>query len=149
MTGLAEAVERRAKGTMLEHIGLRIVEVNERHALATMEFPPELSQPTGVFHAGALLTLADSTATLACLYAVDPDGWNDDTPFPLAVQVSANLIRNIDAGSVSAEAALRHRGRTMMVVETTLRDELGRDLAIVVSTHLVLPHPPSEVSQQT
>jgi 1,4-dihydroxy-2-naphthoyl-CoA hydrolase len=138
MPGLAENVARRAKGTMLDHVGLRIVEVNDQHAVSTMDFRPELSQPTGLFHAGALLTLADSTATLACMQAVDPSGSDGAAPFPLAVQISMNLIRNTGAGSVTAESVLRHRGRTMLVAETTLRDDRGRDLAIVISTHLVL-----------
>jgi uncharacterized protein (TIGR00369 family) len=128
---------------MLEHVGLRIVEVDDRHAVATMDFRPELAQPTGVFHAGALLTLADSTATLACMHAVDPGGADGEAPFPLAVQISINLIRNTGEGTVTAEAVLRHRGRTMLVAETTVRDEQGRDLAVVVSTHLVLGGAPA------
>ena len=138
MAAILEALARAAQGTMLEAAGLRFVEVNEQHALAEMAFRPELAQLTGLFHTGALVTLADSTATAACMYAVDPSGAFDPSTFPLAIQMSANMIRNTNAGTVTAEATMRHRGRTTMVVETTVRDERGRALLILTTTHLVL-----------
>ena len=138
MAGYIEAIERRGRGTMLEHVGLRLVEVNEQRVVAEMEFRPELGQLTGLFHTGALLTLADSAATSVCMYAVDPTGSADSASFPLAIQLSANLVRNTGAGKVTAEARFVHKGRTTMVVETTVRDEQGRTLVIVTTTHLVL-----------
>jgi 1,4-dihydroxy-2-naphthoyl-CoA hydrolase len=138
MSALFDAVVRRAAGTMLETIGLRLIEINEEHAVAEMTFRPGLDQFTGVFHTGALLTLADSTATSACLHATDPEGTLDPARFPLAVQLSANLIRNTGSGSVTAESRLVHRGRTTMVAETSVRDEQGRLLLLLTSTHLIL-----------
>lgn len=139
MTTFEERFAERRHGTMLELVGLRFVEVNERHALLEMPFRSDLAQFTGVFHAGALLTLADTAATAACLHAIDPTGADGSAPFPLAVQVSANLIRNTGAGIVTAESVLLHRGRTTMVAETKVRDDQGRVLVAVTSTHMVLP----------
>lgn len=141
LAGIEETVREQARGTMLETIGYRLLEVNEQHALAEMDFRPALAQFTGLFHAGALLALADSTATAACMYAVDPEGGFDPATFPLAIQISANLIRNTGEGAAVAEARLIHRGRTTMVAETVVRDRRGRMLAAVTSTHLVLGHP--------
>ncbi|MGH2585806.1 MAG: PaaI family thioesterase, partial [Dehalococcoidia bacterium] len=56
----------------------------------------------------------------------------------LAIQLSANLIRNTGSGTATAEAKLVHRGRTTMVAETTVRDDQGRTLVIVTTTHIVL-----------
>ena len=138
MSALFDAVVRRAAGTMLDTIGLRLLEINEEHAVAEMRFKPGLGQFTGVFHTGALLTLADSTATSACLYTTDPEGTLEPARFPLAVQLSANLIRNTGSGVVTAESRLVHRGRTTMVAETSVRDEQGRLLLLLTSTHLIL-----------
>ncbi len=104
-----------------------------------MEMPhgPNVRQGTGVFAAGALIQLADVAATVACFRAMDPSGEDRSLPFPLSVQISANLLRNTDRGKAIAEAKVVHKGRTMMVVESTVRDEEGRLLAIVNSTHLV------------
>src|SRR5689334_6583705 len=122
MTGFAEAVARRGRGTMQETLGVRIVDVNDEHTVTEMDFQPALQQLTGLFHTGALMALADGTATIACMYAVDPSGEAEGTRFPLAVQVSANLIRNTGSGTVTGETRLAHRGRTTMVAQTTVRD---------------------------
>jgi 1,4-dihydroxy-2-naphthoyl-CoA hydrolase len=138
MSDFLDGLRRRARGTMLETADVTFHTVADGRVLASLPFRPELAQLTGLFHAGALLTLADSAATAACLYAVDPTGADPRASFPLAVQISANLIGNVGAGTVTAEANLVHRGRTTMVVETTVRDERGRLLLLVTSTHLVL-----------
>jgi uncharacterized protein (TIGR00369 family) len=67
-----------------------------------------------------------------------PDDEWDPAKFPLTIQLSANLIRNTNAGMLIAEAIPLHRGRTSMVMQTTVRDDRGRVLAIVTATLLVL-----------
>lgn len=134
---LARAQER-IRGTFIELIGFRIIEVTSECAVAEMPFIPQLQQLTGVFHAGALLTLADTTATFACMY------WSSGTidssaePFPFTIQLSTNLIRNTNQGTVRAEATPVHRGRTTMVVETHVSDAAGRLLMLVTTTHLLV-----------
>jgi 1,4-dihydroxy-2-naphthoyl-CoA hydrolase len=138
MSEFIESSRRLTAGTMMETVGYTLVEVSDEHAVAQMTFRPELSQLTGMFHTGALITLADTVATAACMYAVDPTGGLDPATFPLAIQLSANLIRNTGAGTVTAEARWIHKGRSTMVVETTVRDDQGRTLALVTTTHVVL-----------
>jgi len=132
---IAQAQER-IRGTFIELIGLKIIEVTSERAVAEMPFTPQLQQLTGVLHAGALLTLADTTATLACMYWSSGilDGSADQ--FPFTIQLSTNFLRNTDHGTVRAEATPVHRGRTTMVVETRLSDAAGRLLIVVTTTHL-------------
>lgn len=124
--------------SLLTTLGIRLIEVSSERAVAELDFRPELQQLTGLFHAGAILALADTTATYASMRVVAPDGDLPAERFPLSVQVSANLLRNVSDGTITAEARPIHRGRTMIVVETRVRDEAGRSLAVVTSTHLVL-----------
>ncbi len=57
--------------------------------------------------------------------------------FPLTVQLSANLIRNTDRGTLIAEALPIHKGRTTVVIQSTVKDEQGRLLATVTATQIV------------
>lgn len=124
---------------LMETLGYRLVEANAERVLAELPFAPAVAQLTGLFHTGALLSLADTAATHLCMQNVYPGGVIDDpTRFPLVIQLSANLIRNTNAGVATAEARLRHRGHTTLVVETTVRDDQARTLAIVTTTHLTL-----------
>ncbi|MGD9893366.1 MAG: PaaI family thioesterase [Dehalococcoidia bacterium] len=122
---------------LLTTLGIRLIEASTERAVAELDFRPELQQLTGLFHAGAILALADTAATYASMRVIDPDGNVPAERFPLAVQVSANLLRNVREGTITAEARPLHRGRTMIVVETAVRDGDGRSLAVVTSTHLV------------
>ncbi len=128
---------RRTAGTMIAAHGTRFKEITPQRAILELDFRPDLAQPTGLFHAGALISLADEAATcLAAVHAMPDGGW-DPAKFPLTIQLSANLIRNTNRGRITAEATPVHAGRTTMVVQSTVKDEEGRLLAPVTATLLV------------
>ncbi|OLS15084.1 MAG: PaaI protein [Promethearchaeota archaeon CR_4] len=117
-------------GDIFIALGIIPVELGEDRAVMKMPFAPNSSQFTGVFAAGALVSLADITATAACR--------KDDGTFPFTVQLSANLLRNNNAGHATAEARVVHSGRTMKVVETLVRDDCNNVLVRVTTTHLIV-----------
>ena len=133
-----ERLNERAKGTNVEARGTRFVEVGAERAVAELAFRPDLAQLTGLFHGGVILSLADETATACSMANVMPDGTWDPAKFPLTIQLSANLIRNTNTGKLIAEAVPLHRGRTSMVMQTTVRDEQGRVMAVITATLLAL-----------
>jgi 1,4-dihydroxy-2-naphthoyl-CoA hydrolase len=135
---VAERLNERAQGTNIAARGTRFLEVSPERAVAELAFRPDLAQLTGLFHGGVVLSLADETATACSLAAVMPDGTWDPGKFPLTIQLNANLMRNTNAGKLIAEAVPLHRGRTSMVMQTTVRDEQGRVMAVVTATLLVL-----------
>ena len=134
----AERLNKRAQGTNIAARGTRFVEVSAERAVAELAFRPDLAQLTGLFHGGVILSLADETATACGLATVMPDGGWDPAKFPLTIQLSANLIRNTNTGKLIAEAIPLHRGRSSMVIQTTVRDEQGRVMAVVTATLLIL-----------
>ena len=134
----AERLNERAKGTNIGARGTRFLEVGAERAVAELTFRPDLAQLTGLFHGGVILSLADETATACSVASVMPDGAWDPAKFPLTIQLSANLIRNTNTGKLIAEAVPLHRGRTSMVMQTTVRDEQGRVMALITATLLVL-----------
>lgn len=119
-------------------LGIRLREATAERAVAEMAFRPEVQQLTGLFHTGAILSLADSAATWGSMRVIDPDGTDTTGLFPLAVQLSANLLGNVSSGTIIAEARAVHRGRTMIVMHTEVRTSDGRRLATVTTTHLPL-----------
>ena len=134
----AERLNERAKGTNVEARGTHFIEVSTERVVAELAFRPDLAQLTGLFHAGVILSLADETATACSMANVMRDDTWDPAKFPLTIQLSANLIRNTNTGKLIAEAIPLHRGRTSMVVQTTIRDEQRRLMAMVTATLLVL-----------
>jgi len=133
----ARRLNMRKQGTMIEAHGTEFLRAGEGHAVARLAFKPGLTQLTGLFHAGAIIALADETATAAAMWETNPTADFKPELFPLTIQLSVNLIRNTNQGEITAEAHIIHRGRTTMVTEVKVQDEQERLLATVVVTVLV------------
>ena len=129
-------LDARAPGTMIGLHGTRFLRVGQGPTVAELSFKPELTQLTGLFHAGAIMALADEAATAAAMWETNPSGEFRPELFPLTVQFSVNLIRNTNRGTLTAEAEVVHRGRTTIVVDVKVRDEDKRLVAKAVATLL-------------
>lgn len=126
---------REGGGNIIVTLGLRPTKADEDSAMMEMPFSGAVQQGTGVFAAGPLIQLADVTATIACQERMRVMGIED--AFPLSVQISTSLVRNTNKGKATAESRVVHAGRTMMVVESTVRDDEGRTLVLMTSTHMI------------
>ncbi len=137
-TSFITQAQERQRNTFIDLLGIQLLEVSDERAISEMTFAQHLRQVTGVFHAGALIALADTTATYASLYWLNSARANSKESFPFTIQLSTNFIRNTDRGTVRAEAVPIHHGRTTLVVETRITDTTDRLLAVVTTTHLVV-----------
>jgi uncharacterized protein (TIGR00369 family) len=124
------------RGTMIEAHGTRFISAGQGSAVAQLDFKPELAQLTGLFHAGAIIALADETATAAAMWETNPSGELKPELFPLTLQLSVNLLRNTNHGTLTAEAKVIHRGRTTIVVDVKVSDAQARLIASMVATLL-------------
>lgn len=125
-----------ARGTMIAAHGTRFVSAGGGRATARLDFKPELTQLTGLFHAGAIIALADETATAAAMWETNPTGEFRPELFPLTLHMSVNLLKNTNRGTLVAEAEIVHRGRTTLVVDVRVSDERQRLIAKFVATLL-------------
>jgi 1,4-dihydroxy-2-naphthoyl-CoA hydrolase len=127
-------------GTMMQD--MEMLHAGEGRARGRVEFKPHLRQLTGLFHAGVIMGLADTTATAAAMWEVNPDGEFQPELFPLSIQVSTNLIRNTDRGALTADAELVHRGKSTIVADVRVTDDESRLIAKATVT-LLVPKPPA------
>ena len=125
-------------GNIIAAMRMRVVSEAPDLVVLSMPMGSGVRQGTGVFAAGALMQLADVGATSLYFQALRADGV-DQPPFPLSIQISMNLIRNTNTGDAISESRFLHRGRTLVVVESRVRDEGGRLLCTVTSTHVPAP----------
>ena len=116
-------------------VGYRVVEESKEKVVAEIDFRDDLSQSMGVWHAGAVITLADTAATGVAFQNMEPPSdQSGSEQFPVAIQISANLLRNSNKGKLVAEAVPVHVGQRTIVVQTTVRNEEGLHLATVTTT---------------
>ena len=110
----------------MEHNFVEIAEVTPDRAVTLLTIRPEVRNPYGVAHGGALYTLADNATGLAA----HTDGRS-------YVTQSSNMyfLRNQTEGVIRAEATVRRRGRTTCLVEVDITGENGTLLASGTFVH--------------
>ncbi len=86
----------------------------------------------GLIHGGVLMALADSVGAW-CAFLHLPEGANTTT-----IESKTNFMRGVRSGTVEAVARPLHAGRTIIVVDTELRDDDGKLVARVTQTQAVL-----------
>ena len=133
---LAEWVNARLDGTLMGPLGIRAVSIGAEGSITNLEVQPQVTTPMGYVHGGATVALADSTATWTAISALEAD-LADPMEFPLAINISCQLIGNVMEGVISAHSQVTHLGRNITTVSTNVTAESGRLLALVNTTHYV------------
>lgn len=115
-------------------IGFVIERRDDDRVVSRMPVTEGVLNPFGTVQAGALIWLADVTASVLAIGGdrVGPDGQG----FPLAVDLHTTLLANQRDGEITAEARFVRRGRRVIVIRTVVRGGADRLLAEVTSTHI-------------
>ena len=92
-----------------------------------------LFAPNGYVHAGAIVTLADTTCGYGCILSF-PEGVTGFT----TIELKTNFLRSAQEGTISCEARLVHGGRTTQLWDATVTDPEGRTMALFRCTQLLL-----------
>ena len=132
MTDYTEPVRARLRGTMAEFIGMDVTYADPTRVAGELTMRPDLSQPYGYIHGGAIMTLLDTLAGMASALNVPVDkGF-------LTVEFKVNFLRSVREGKVLGEATPVHIGGKTHVWQVVARDEAGRQLALATLTQLVI-----------
>ena len=101
-------------------LGIEVEEVSPDHARLCYTIRPEHLNPHGLAHGGALFTLCDNAAGCAA---------STDGRIYVTQSSDIHFLRAQASGLVRAEAQVRHRGRSTVLVDVTLTGEAERLLA--------------------
>ena len=129
--------EQYGEETLMNRLKMRVLEVGSERAVVELPVHPGLYTPHHYIHAGVMVSLADTAATLASVAAYR--GELEPEQLPVAVSISSQVVSNIQEGLLVAEATIPHPGRTLVAATTRVTDGNGRLLALVNSTHFVRP----------
>ena len=116
------------------HIEFSVEERSEDYVVSRMPVSKGILNPLGTVQAGAMVWLADVTATLLAIGSKEIGA--DGKGFPLAVDFHVTLLGNQKNGEIKAEARFVRRGERLLVIRTRLTGKENRLLAEVTSTHI-------------
>lgn len=112
-----------------------LVERTKDRVVSEMPVTAGVKNPFGVVQAGAMLWLADVTATILVMDSDQPsEGMKG---FPLAISLNANFLGNQKEGSFKAVSTYVKHGRTVSVVRTAVSGADGKLVADVTTSHVL------------
>ena len=114
-------------------LGIELLEAAPELVRGRLAWAPELCTTAGLLHGGALMSLADSCGGL-CAFLNLPEGSTGTA----TIESKTNFLRAVRDGSIEAVTRPLHKGRTLIVVETDIRDAQQRLAARVTQSQLVL-----------
>ncbi len=116
-------------------LGFEALAASPEEVSVRAAWDPSRCTSGGLLHGGVLMTLAD-TAGAWCAFLNIPPGAGTTT-----IESKTNFLRAVRSGHVVATARRLHAGRTIVVIETELRDDDAKLVAKVTQTQAVLSPP--------
>lgn len=129
-----QTLNKLCKNTLMETLNITYVDFGEDYLIAKMPVNSRVYQPDGILNGGATMALAESVGSPVSMLAIDNDKFS-----VRGIEFSANHLRSVKSGNVTATATFIHKGRTTHLIEIKVTDDLGKLISICKLTNIVLP----------
>ena len=114
------ALNALSRDTAMEALGIVFTAAGDDFISASMPVDARTVQPHGLLHGGASVLLAETLGSSAGGLCVDDD------EMVVGIEINANHLRGVRAGSVTGTARPLHLGRSTQVWEIRIEDDAGR-----------------------
>lgn len=129
-----DAINARARGSLVETLGIRITEAGDDWLRGTMPVDARTKQPYGLLHGGASVALAETLGSMAGNLCVD-----NAKEMVVGLEINANHLRAAREGVVTGTARAIHVGRSTQVWEIRIENEAGKPVCVSRITLAVVP----------
>lgn len=136
-TDFVRHFEEIAKGTLMEHLPIKLEKVTEDYIEATMLLDERSCQTQGCLHGGASMAVGESLGGYGSSLLLE------DGQFPVGLQISGNHLSMAKRGdTIRAVAQLIHHGRTTHLWQIDLYSEAtGRLVSSIRLTNSIITMP--------
>ena len=118
------------KNTLMETLDIKYINFGDDYLVATMPVNSKVYQPDG----GASMALAESVGSPASMLAIDTEKF-----MVRGIAFTANHVRSVKNGKITATATIIHKGRTTHLIEIKITDDLGKLVSHCKLTNIILP----------
>lgn len=106
------------KGNLMETLEIEFVDVGEDFLSARMPVTPKVHQIHGLLHGGATVALAETVGSAAV-----PVLNQDPSISVVGIEISANHLKGVSCGYVTATAKPLRMGKNIQLMEIRVTDE--------------------------
>ena len=127
-------LNRVCKGTFIDLLDIEFTGTTETTVEASMQITPDLFQPLGVVHGGALISLAETVGSAGSFLLVDPEVFN-----VFGSVVNSQHLAPAREGRLHAVATIVVKGDFKHVWDVEIKDDAGKLISISRVTTSVNP----------
>lgn len=113
-----EAINQMSKNTLVEHLGIEVIELGNDYLVAKMPVDQRTRQPMGLLHGGASVVLAETIGSLAASLTV-----NQKLQQCVGLDINANHLKSVRQGYVFGKTLPIHIGKRTQVWEIRITNE--------------------------
>ncbi|MBC7462443.1 MAG: hotdog fold thioesterase [Thermoleophilia bacterium] len=113
-----------AANTVLDALGIEVVEATAERVVLTLEVGPRVHQPYGYLHGGVSVLLAETGASIGAALAAGPEMQ------AFGIEINANHLRPVREGRVTSTSTPIQQGRSIAVWDTRITTDAGKLVCI-------------------
>ena len=125
-----------SQDTLLTHLGISFTEIGEDYIIAKMPVKDETSQPMGILHGGASVSLAESIGSVGSYVIIDKKKES-----ALGIEINANHVGSAYDGFVYGKGTIVHKGKTTHIWNIEIRNEKEKLITLCRLTVMILKRP--------
>lgn len=128
-----EALNEMCKNTLNTTLQITYTDCGEDYLVATMPVNERVHQPDGILNGGATMALAETVGSPTSILAIDRERYS-----VRGIEFSANHLRSVRSGIITATGRIIHKGKTIHLVEIKIEDDRGRLISLCKLTNYIL-----------
>jgi len=132
-----DALQDSGRGTLLEQLGIRFIEIGADFLRGTMPVDARTHQPFGLLHGGASVALAETLGSTGAYLCVDPQ--HDHC---VGIEINANHVGSARSGVVTGTARPFHIGGRTHVWSIEIVNEAQKLVCVARLTVAVIKRGP-------
>ena len=117
---------------IMKTLGMELVEAGDGKASMRIRVGERFHNPMGTVHGGVMTDLADATMGIAVMTTL-AEGESFTT-----LELKMNFLRPVVEDEITSVAKVVHRGKTIALVESVLRNKAGKEVARGLATQMIL-----------
>ena len=122
-----------SQGTLLTHLEIEFIEIGENYIVAKMPVKDKTSQPMGILHGGASVSLAESIGSAGSYMMIDLKKES-----AIGLEINANHVGSAREGYVYGKGILVHKGKTTHIWNIEIRNGQEKLISLCRLTVMIL-----------
>ncbi|HXF51000.1 MAG TPA: PaaI family thioesterase [Dehalococcoidia bacterium] len=131
-TGRPERQPGDSPGPLADLLHIRHVSSGEGRALFELAVEPDLLNPNGVLHGGAVYTMVDYSMGAATMSVVGPG------QYCATIEIKMNYLASVRGGVLRCDTHVVKKGRHIVFLASEVRDDAGRLVATATGSFMIL-----------